>query len=288
MTKSEWKKKFPGMPSSKKYCKLFRDYDAGIVQATLYYIHWVDHRKDMYFIEQMEDFVNRTREVRFNMEAKNLTATEVRQREFALDNCKVASIPVIVDILPPAPLPSFLEIWYPKQEKGNNPMRVTSEYNTPIASASVINAKSDEAFQREYLLTELSVYDRNWADPKFKELQKLFNIGTSNQPNGAEELIEKITKGQYKLDEKKMARLKAAKANDSDYDDDCDCEYIGDVFYGIIWDGVQPDRKGYDAAIKEYDKAKADTKRKIIVSSPADGLQALLDLEAWLPTGKAN
>lgn len=181
---------------------------------------------------------------------------------------------------------SYGEAWI-NQEKGNNPMRTSYEYNTPTASATVINAKSDEAYQREYLLDELA-RDHSWSDPKYGQLRKLFNIGTSNEPETAEELIEKITNKQFKLDEKKMARLKASKDRDSDYDDDCDCEYTGGVFYGIIWDGIQPDRKGYDAAVNDYDKAKADTKRKIIVGSPAEGLQALLDLEAWLPTGKAN
>lgn len=201
-----------------------------------------------------------------------------------LGNCTAATLTYEVSVLTP-----ICGYGWSKQEKGNNPMRV--EYNTPTASASVINSKSDEAYQREYLLTEFAGTERTWTDPKLVELSKLFNIGAPTIPMTPKALLEAFQNGKFTVDEKKVARAEKARnggLDDDDYDDFSDQDYYS-LFYGITFtDLPKEDRKGHDAAVKEYAKLKENTKRKIIVGTPAEGLDALLALEAWLPTGKAN
>lgn len=289
MSRREWLRSFKGMPNSKKYWKIFGHTDV-LAQVELYYVYWLNDKEDQCFIELMEDFVTRSREVRFKMkdQPKDCVAKDFldtyKLKLVSLGNCTTAATPCVAEL----PYGYFLgeEVL---QQKGNNPMRV--EYNTPTASASVINSKSDEAYQREYLLTELDIITRcTWRDAKYAELNKLFRISTPSNPTSSKALLDAIQNGKFTVDEKKLARAEKFDSDPDDFDfDEDDGTGLGNLFYGITFtDYPKPDRKGYDLAVKEYEKAKDNTKRKIIVGTPAEGLDALLALEAWLPTGKAN
>lgn len=171
---------------------------------------------------------------------------------------------------------------YKEQKQGNNPMRVTET----SATVSVAAAVSDESKQRDYLLSELDETVRySWNDPKYAALRKQFNIDTPKVPETSQEILDAFSTGAFTVDQKKVdSATKWAKRYESD--DDFDDEYEGQSsrFYGITFTGMPvADRKGYDAAVAAYDKAKKDTKRAIIVGSPADGLAALISLETWAP-----
>jgi len=158
-------------------------------------------------------------------------------------------------------------------QQGNNPMRSIETY----ANATVTAPKSEESIQREYLLDRLmSAYY-----PKTREMVKVFNLHVDNTPKTYKELIEAIKKGKYTLDEKITKRIDD-KIEDMD-DDECYCGDHGSPFYGIIWDGPQPDQKGYEAAIKDIDKMYRAVKDTIMVSDAAEGLKALQKFEAWMP-----
>lgn len=196
-------------------------------------------------------------------------------KSITLGNCTTAATP---------PWPVAKMDYILQQEQGNNPMRI----DTVSANATVAAVKSDEAFQREYLLDELEKTSYDYRDPKMKELAQLFNLNASDTPQGAQALIDAITGGKYTTDAKKLAaaaKFLADETLDDEEDryDDC-ARYVGSLFYGLTFtDLPTPDRKGYDLAVKAYQKARLDTKRQIIVGSPADGLAALLALEAWMP-----
>lgn len=168
---------------------------------------------------------------------------------------------------------------YEEQKQGNNPMRVTET----SATVSVAAAVSDESKQRDYLLSELDEAVRySWKDSKYAELRKQFNIGTPTVPETPQALLDAFSTGAFTVDQKKVDR--ATKYAKDGLEDEDDSEYPGSRFYGITFTGLPvADRKGYDAAVAAYEKAKKDTKRAIIVGSPADGLTALLALEAWTP-----
>lgn len=175
---------------------------------------------------------------------------------------------------------------FPKQEKGNNPMR----YEQVNATAVIAQSKSDEALQREYLLAQLQDYLRyTWKETsKDAELRKMFFLNTPHTPRYGKELLDAIKNGKYVVDEKKLARGEATRLDQSYDEDEDDCGRY-DLFYGITFtDYPKPDMKGYEAASEAFAKASKDTERKIIVGTPAEGLDALLALEAWVPAGKAN
>lgn len=162
----------------------------------------------------------------------------------------------------PAPCPA---------QQGNNPMR----YNEISATANVTAPKSDEAIQREYLLDRL----QSAHYPKIHSMVEHFNLHVNNTPKTYKELIDTIKKGKYTLDEKITKKIDAQEDDDSD---DCDVYYDG-PFYGIVWDGPQPDRKGYMTALEEINKMYQAAKDTIMVSDAAEGLKAIQKFEAWMP-----
>lgn len=180
-----------------------------------------------------------------------------------------------------------------KQEQGNNPMG----YNLATATTISTPTMSDEAIQRQYLLKMLEEDNRHtWKeDTKYAELRKLFNIDAPTYPRTTQGLLDAIKNGKFTVDQEKLSAQQewtdAGRSGWSDYDGDLDMDNDGpyDTFFGLTFtDLPKEDRKGYDLAVKDYELAMERTKRKIIISSPADGLAALEALEAWLPTGKAN
>lgn len=202
---------------------------------------------------------------------------------FSFGNCTSAPTP------PVSILHSDGAYYPPKdyqQEQGNNPMRIETNSATAIVSA----IKSDEAIQRDYLLDELrKLTDYTWKDTKFEVLRELFNMDAPIYPRTSQELIDAFTNGKVTIDQTKVdANTKFfAGVSDDGYYDDEGCGKSS-RFYGITFTDLPvADRKGYEAATAAYAKAQQDTKRTIIVSSPADGLAALVALEAWMPTQNA-
>lgn len=292
MSISAWRKKFLGMPNSKKYCKMFKDFPSETIQIELYYSHWIDHRKDGYFIEQMEDW---TREVRFKMNKTELMEKDlaffveiVSGRKVSPSQMKQANLfGNCTEAATPPTIFCYDTRWPTEQETGNNPMR----YEQINATAVVTASPSDEALQRQYLLSQLQDYTRNsWRDnSKYSELRKMFFLDTPRHPENASDLLDAIKNGKYTVDEKKLAARK--KYDETAEREECydDSDEFYSVWFGVTFtDFPKADRKGYDAAVKDYEKVSKDTERKIIVGTPAEGLDALLALEAWVPAGKAN
>lgn len=192
--------------------------------------------------------------------AKNLTATEVRLREAMLFATKADG------------------------QQGNNPMRI----DNTTATAYVTAAKSDDATSRDYLLSRLSLYE-GWRNPKMPELSTFFNLNEDGRPKTYLQLIDAIKNDKFSLDDKAVKRLKRLQDNLDAEDEDFDEEYGYGPFFGLIFtDFPKSDRKGYDAAVKEFEALMKATKDTIMVKSPAEGLTALQVLEAWTPVGKSN
>jgi hypothetical protein len=157
---------------------------------------------------------------------------------------------------------------YFKKQKGNNPMR---NYNT-VASFTQAPL-SDAATQRNYLLERLdSLYY-----PKTRELEKTFNLYVDNTPKNYQELIDAIKGDKFKITEKAKQKLADMKDRDAEY-------IFPDPTYGFIWDGPQPDRKGYSAALNEMEKTQTAARDTIMTGDAAAGLSALQAFEAWTPT----
>lgn len=241
----------------------------------LYTTHRRDARKQMYKT-YLQSF------------GKEMTATEVRQREDCFYNN-------ITDCFGTLPCPTYdggptlgnILGCKPQPEKGNNPM------NTAIVTGLTITApKSDDMEMRSFLQKELSMFD-SWRDTTHHRLRKLFNIDAPKAPQNAEELIAAIKDGKYELDAKRLDKLhkRAEEAvEDGDYDsvEDYINAYSG-PFDGLKFtDLPQADRKGYDAAVKEWSKVKEEARLKLAIIPPTDGLDLLLSLKTWTPTGAAN
>lgn len=173
----------------------------------------------------------------------------------------------------------------PIQQQGNNPMA----YDTNVASAAIITAKSDESIQRDYLLKE---FDNSFgrchssvSDKISSSLRKQFNLDAPKIPQSSAEIIAAFQTGAFTVDQAKVdanAKLYSGEYDGPSYDKND--EYIGVRYYGITFTGLPvADMKGWEAAKAAFETAKINAKRKIIVASPADGLQALVDLENWTP-----
>lgn len=191
-----------------------------------------------------------------------------------------------------APTPAYEQQYYQNQQ-GNNPMR---NETASVSSATVINAVSDESKQRDFLLSELNEkVQYSWRDEVYSKLKKMFNIGAPIVPKTSQELIDAFKNGKVTIDQKKVdrnAKYWASRTKDEYFDDDDSDFCEGDVyerFFGVTFNDLPvEDRKGYDAAVEAYDKAKTATKRKIMIGTPAEGLDALIALENWQPTGLAS
>lgn len=200
---------------------------------------------------------------------------------FSLGDCKPA---------PTTPPPiGWSNIMHPfaetsLQQQGNNPMAYDTK--TTVAAATIISAQSDESRQREYLLAELAQKtDRTWTDPMYDKLKEQFNLEAPVIPQTSQGILDAFKNGKFTVDQAKVDRNTKFFADGHDsYDDEDGNNYVGSRYFGITFTDLPvEDHKGYHAAVKAYEKLKSDTKRAIIVRSPADGLQALIDLENWTP-----
>jgi hypothetical protein len=197
----------------------------------------------------------------------------------SLGDCK----PVTVGITP--------DFYQTYKEQGNNPMGY--EVKTTAAVASIINAASDESKQREFLLVELTNFSRyDWQNPFMDKLQKMFNIDASARPTTSQALLDAFKNGKYTVDQAKVDRQAAyfaKKAGEYADSEDDEGEYVGKQYYGITFTDIPvEDPKGYSDALEEFNKAKVDTKRTIMIGTPAEGLAALKALESWKTTVVPN
>lgn len=158
---------------------------------------------------------------------------------------------------------------YWNQEEGITPMK---NYTDNCATASVTGARPDTQIQREYLGERLA---QTYRQLDYK-LEEQFHLHVCNEPKNAKDLVAAITGGKFKL---------ASKLDDPEYADDI--KYSG-PFWGIDFDGPQPDRKGFDQARKDLKEAMTKVKDIIVIKDADAGLAAVEAFAAWLPTGLAN
>ena len=151
------------------------------------------------------------------------------------------------------------------------------------------DCSSEKTVEKETAMT----YEQNTRDYLVRRLEAVgyelerklpdqFNLYVNNTPKTYKELIDAIKNDKFKLNKRIAERLE-------DIDDGEDVEdYLCGPFDGIIWDGPQPDRKGYDVAYKSLCAAKTAANDIIMTSDPKDAVEALKALEAWVPAGAAN
>lgn len=182
------------------------------------------------------------------------------------------------------------------QQEGNNPMCYNKA--TPIATSSLSalsismpDSKSDEMTQREWLLSELSALVGNdWRYDSFTrmthdKLREMFNMNAPEYPEGSQTIIDAFKNGKVVIDQTKVDLQTAFLAASEDDRHDLWREGIRERYYGITFTDLPvADKKGYVLASEAFEKAKLDTKRKIMIGSPADGLAALMALESWTYT----
>lgn len=138
--------------------------------------------------------------------------------------------------------------------------------------------QTDTTTQRDYFNARLRSADDYGREQK---LRTLFNIDTRQGPASYKELIEWITTGQYKLDEKSTKRI------DQCVEDEC---WPSDPFAGIIFTAKPvADYDGWHAARAENTRQKTLAKDAIMATTDGAVMaKAVADFEAWTPTGKAN
>lgn len=202
-----------------------------------------------------------------------------KSNAFYFGDCKPATTPW------PTPADSN---FYTTKEQGNNPMRSYNDTFAPtaVAGATIINSQSDESKQRDFLMDEFK-NATNWSDKTNSRLRKMFNIGAPTIPVTSAELIAAFKNGDFKVDQKKLDLNTKFHKDDNDDDDryDEDDNYVGSQYYGITFTGLPvADHKGFETAHAEYETFKNNVRRKIIVGTPAEGLEALISLETWTPS----
>lgn len=153
---------------------------------------------------------------------------------------------------------------------------VTEQIIYPEKVEEKETAMSLEQNQIDYLSRRVDDVYRELRSP----LAEKFNLYKDNAPRTYKELIDAIKNDKFKLNEKRIKLF--------DQDDDDDGCYPYGPFDGIIWDGPQPDQKGYEAACESLVKARIRALDIIRTSPAADGLKALQELEKWTPEGLAQ
>lgn len=138
-------------------------------------------------------------------------------------------------------------------------------------------AMSLEQNQIDYLSRRVDEVYRDLRSP----LTEKFNLYKDNAPRTYKELIDAIKNDKFKLNEKRI------KLFDTE-DDDGGLFFPFGPFDGIIWDGPQPDKKGFAAALDSLHKARIRALDIIKTSPAADGLKALQEFDKWTPEGAAN
>lgn len=172
------------------------------------------------------------------------------------------------------PCPSYADMCGKTKQEGTNPMR----NDITITNVPAETAQSDFDTTREYFISRLE----SLKYPKDRKLRDLFNLYVDNTPKTYKDLIDAIKGDKYTLDAKATDKVDAAvEENDEGYS-----PYV--VFYGITWNGPQPDRKGYDTATKDTQSAYLLAMDTIMASPDAAGmLGAVTSFDTWLPATTA-
>lgn len=155
----------------------------------------------------------------------------------------------------------------PKEKKKEKIMG----YNTAVAVTTASAGPSEAQVKIDYLLSRArSVkYDRD------DNLAKIFHLYVDNTPKTFKDLIDAIKNDKFKLDEERTKKIleKSAKYG-----------YYYGPLDGIIFDGPEKDRDGYNVAVNELEKKYIELKDTIQIKSADEALDALRAFETWLPS----
>lgn len=152
-------------------------------------------------------------------------------------------------------------------------------YENNVASVTVAERPSEASEQRRHLLKRL----QDTANNKMYDgqLDVFFNINSAGVPDTYQQMIDAIKGGKFTLDPKKTKKVDEA----AEEQDTWSLRDYG-PFYGIVFtDFPGPDFGGREAARKKISDKYQEVKDNIIILSPADGLAALREFEAWWPEG---
>lgn len=156
-----------------------------------------------------------------------------------------ATTPVAAQVKPSAPVP---------KKKGIQPMCYDCDYEDDCCSTDTVTEKKVNYLKgRAYRI----------RDDKQTELRKQFSMDANAAPVTPEEAIERIVEGRYTLVEKDKRSW-----------------HMG-VYGAIIWRDpkVPADPVGYEAAMKELDKAYQKVVDTIMVAEAVDALAAVQAFE---------
>lgn len=112
------------------------------------------------------------------------------------------------------------------------------------------------------------------------KLNAQFFIDDDKAPTTLKDFKDRIANNKFTLTNYDGERINA-----SDWDDDEDTAAWG-IAGAIHWrdPAKKADLAGKEAALIELSKKLTETKDAIMIGTPADGLKALQDLEAWVPS----
>jgi hypothetical protein len=183
-----------------------------------------------------------------------------------------------------------------KQQEVDNTMYTTTKTtaNTLAINIDANHAavKSDVQSQRDMILQTLKDEFGSWRDPKISELRNMFNLNAPERPKTFAAMVEAIKAGRYTVDQKKIDKHIQDLSEEYGYDVDAEDFDMDDhipFWYGVTFtDLPKADQKGFDAAVKAWERAKKEAQEDIMVLEPAQGLAALRALRDWKPVGKSN
>lgn len=168
-----------------------------------------------------------------------------------------------------------------KQEKEDTMYPTCNTKTDTRAATANVNINAPAAWDKaqtaqEYLLNRL----RDALYPKYSSVDKVFKFGETNVPKTLTELMDRLKKGDYKLDKDGEKRLKR-EALDSEYGDIDDDFYFQSAFTNYLdWQTEPFDQEGWEAARQAVSDAYDAAKDVVMVSSAEDGLKALQAFEA--------
>lgn len=149
------------------------------------------------------------------------------------------------------------------KEEGNNPMYMSKDTPIDLQQKTYLNDRARNVF---YSLIE--------------KLNKQFFISDEDAPKTLADLKDRIANGKFIIGSDDGEMIGA-----NDWDDE-ENKPSWNIYSAIRWrdPAKKADFKGKEAAVNELSKKHTATKDQIMIGTPADGLKALQDLEAWVPS----
>ena len=165
-----------------------------------------------------------------------------------------------------------------------NTPKASANYNAPVAIAAV-EQKTDLQSQREYLLDRWGDVERSFTYGNLHDkMRTAFNLDADPTPKTSRDLVDGIKSGKYKLDEEKAKLQDIAVAQEHGYELPNGVWVSShDMTFAMNWNGISPDRVGYETARDAFKGNLKAAKDTIMIGTPADGLTALQALEALTP-----